>query len=163
MIKVFSWISNTWKSYVIDKLDGIKYWEIARKHFDKLPDIKEFQKAILEDEKKRLFELLSYTGDENIIIDRTFVDNLIYLYYNIVIGKINYDFNFWELSDFIQKSVELYDEVILFTEPLKKDSRFKEYNDEKFNELLKSTIRTIYGNKVKEYKNSKEYLKKNKL
>ena len=161
MIKAFTWVGNTGKSTTIEKLDGVKYWEIAREHFDKLDNIKEFQKAILEDEKKRLFELLTYTDRIDVIVDRTFVDNLIYLYYSIITGNIEDEFDFGELSSFIEKSVELYDEVILFTEPLKENTQFKQYNDPTLNELFITTIKKVYWDKVKQYKNSKEYLSVN--
>jgi len=42
------------------------------------------QKIILDAEKDRIYDLLTYTGTEDIIIDRTFTDNLVYTYYNMI-------------------------------------------------------------------------------
>ena len=87
-ITVFSGPGNTGKSSLIEELN--KNWEykvfkeIARQHFDKADNMKEFQKVILENERKRLFELFAYTGKKDILIDRTFSDNLVYLYWNII-------------------------------------------------------------------------------
>lgn len=159
MIRAFTWVGNTGKSTTIEKLDGIKYWETARQHFDKIDNIKRLQQAILEDEKKRLFELLTYkdTTDADILVDRTFADNLVYLYWNIISWKIQGEIDFWELDEQIQLSLAIYDEVILFTEPLKNNTRFKQYNDPQLNELMITTIKKIYWNKIKQYKNWPDY------
>ena len=166
-ITVFTWPWNTGKSTLIENLN--KEWsykvykEIARQHFDKADNMKEFQKVILEEERKRLFELFSYTEKKDILIDRTFADNLIYLYWNIINWKIEDEFDFGELSSDISDSIDIYDEVILFTEPFKNSNRFEDYNSSNFNKLFITTIRTIYWGKVKEYKNAQDYIEKNNL
>ena len=156
MIKAFTWVGNTGKSYCIQKESWIKYKEIAREYLHLFwDDMTPVQKIILDAEKDRLFDLMTYTGKEDIVIDRTFVDNLVYLYYNMIKWKFKWEFDFGELAEYIQQSYELYDEVVLFTEPLKIDKR---YDDPKLNELMISTIKTVYWDKVKVYKNSKDYL-----
>ena len=168
-IIAFSWVWNTGKSYTLNKLEEtwkyVKYWEIARELFDVLEKdwMKAFQQAILEQEKKRLFDLMTYTGKKDIIIDRTFSDQMVYYYWNLIKGKIEDEFDFWTLADYLQSSKELYDEVVLFTEPFKTSKNFEFYNDEKLAILMNTTIRTIYWDKVKEYKNSYDYFKHNKI
>lgn len=168
-IIVFTWVWNTWKSYVINKLKETwkynVYTEIARDLFNLLKEkwITEFQKIILEKEKKRLTELKEYKGNKNIIIDRTFSDNLIYFYWNITQGKIKEDFNFSSVSGYVKDSVNLYDEVILFTTPFKESNKFDFYNNEKLNTLMNISIKSTYWDKVKEYKNSYDYIDKNNL
>ena len=161
-ITAFSWPWNTGKSSLIEELN--KNWnykvckEFARQHLDKVENIKEFQKAILEDERKRLFKLLSYTGDKDILIDRTFFDNLVYLYRIIINWKMWDEFDFGNLADNITDSVDIYDEVILFTEPFRDSEKYKLYNNQYFNILFITTIKIIYWDKVEEYKNSQDYL-----
>ena len=122
-ITVFTWPWNTGKSTLIENLN--KEWnykvykEIARQHFDKAGNMKEFQRIILQEERKRLFELFSYTGSKDVLIDRTFADNLIYIYWNIINWKLENEFDFGELAGDITDSIDIYDEVILFTEPFK--------------------------------------------
>lgn len=168
-IIVFAWVWNTWKSYVINKLKETWkydiYNEIARDLFNLLKEkwITEFQKTILEKEKKRLAELKEYKGNKNIIIDRTFADNLIYFYWNITQRKIKDDFDFSSVSGYVKDSVNLYDEVILFTTPFKESNKFDFYNNEKLNTLMNISIKSTYWDKVREYKNSYDYIDKNNL
>lgn len=169
-IIAFSWIANTGKSYIINELsknvNSKIYKEIARKHFNILNEqwIKKFQEKILEEEKIRLFNLLTNVENKNIFIDRTFIDNLIYTFWGMFQGNINKI----DLGDDIQKyinlSIDIYDEVILFTEALKetKNAPLPNTNDDIFNQLFIYGIQSIYKDKVKIYKNSEDYIEQNK-
>jgi len=166
MILAIGWPWNTGKTHTTEilkkKFNYKVYKETARDLFSVLEKkwMEVFQKAIYEKEIEKLKELQKLKWKENIVVDRTFSDHIVYKYYNIIKWLIK-DHDLWDIQKYIEISKEVYDKVILFTEPLKESKRFKEYNNKELNELLIATIKTIYKGKVEEYKNSLFYIYKN--
>lgn len=175
MIIAFSGPWNTWKSYIIQQIKkeySFKYTyynEIAREILEKEKNLipKKFQELILKEEMERIDKitrLKEKNPDINLIIDRTFIDNIVYLYWNIIYWKVEGIFDFYQLNEYIEKVKKVYDKVILFNSPFKESKKFEDYNSKRFNLMLIETIKeTFPDNKIEEYKNSYDFIKNNKI
>ena len=181
-IIAISWVGNTGKSSIINWVDGIwwviqdlkdewrqikSYWETARDLFYLLPDedndiedLTLFQKVIQQKEARRLHKLQEdKNANLNVIVDRTYTDNEIYAQYNHELwqcDKINASY----MNRF--RSKQVYDLVILLTEPIKTTKFDPKYNDEKFVANFNKTIIDTYWEKViklRNYKQDWEYIR----
>ena len=155
------WVKDT----IIDNgRDVIYFPEIARNMFELLEYDEEwevsnttnFQKEIRKAEQERLFildETLDSNSDDVVLIDRTYHDNVLY-------NKRNRNMWLSTLSDdkFKDFSHELYDTIILFTEPRKNNRRMSYYNDDLFNTMFNNWIIERYWktNEIKIFKNNSD-------
>lgn len=57
----------------------------------------------------------------------------------------------------IQQSKELYDNVLVFREPIKSDSRFEDYNNTGLNSFFYNVLNAVYANKVINVLNNIEF------
>lgn len=183
-IIAFSWLTNTGKSTEInwDKIrdsianeienDGrrcLVYNETARDLFELLPnesneiqDLTVFQTAIRAKEQARLVELQNRKdagGDYTVLVDRPYNDSVLFNKYNRIIWLS--DLQDWHFVDYSQ---DIYDLVVLFTEPYKDNWRLEQYNNDKFESIFISWTIEKYGDKVLQFKNNSdpEYLERKK-
>lgn len=174
MIIAFGGPWNTWKSYTIKQIKekySFKYTfynESAREILEKEKNLtsKKFQELILKKEMERIDKitrLKEKNPNINLIIDRTFIDNIVYLYWNIIHWKVEGTFDFYQLNEYIEKAKNVYDKVILFNSPFKESKKFEDYNSKKFDLMLIETIKETFSNKVEEYKNSYDFIENNKI
>jgi len=170
-IIAFSGLSRTGKTTAVNEL-AIKYkseWnsvliypEVAQIYLDKhdTVDKYEFQKFIVEEEKKRLIELKrrkKLNDVDVILIDRTILDLFVYSYWRTIKGYIN-DWSFLSNMDwFINNSKELYDEIYFFDTMLIRDENFDDYNCEEIKNLFINTFKTVYWDKLEIYPNFKSF------
>lgn len=135
--------------------------ESARTYIDQqggvVDDVDAFQLYVYQQETKRLKRLqeLRKSGEYDLVlIDRTAWDGMIYSYWNMMNGTMgairfsDHPYNGLAISK------KLYDHVVFFTTPIKKDSRFDHYNNEYINQLFTLSITYFYGEKVLTYTNN---------
>lgn len=113
-------------------------------------DSNEFQKAIYDVERAKAERLASDEIKEYdyVITDRTWVDNLAYLLFNLCSKKYT-----WWCS--IDDLWDVYDMVIIFNEPIKETTTeaFQHYNDEALEVFMTTMIKTRFSEISKVYRN----------
>ena len=176
-IIAFSWSSRTGKSTAIATMKEIfekqgkkvkVFGETAQIYIDahdwKIEDRYDFERFIVEKEIKRIYEIKEIKDIktnqqyEIVLVDRAFLDVLVYIYRSIIHGYItNTDILFHTPE--IALSKELYDVVVFFDTMLIPDENFADYNNTDINAIFRHTMHSVYGNKLLHYPNNKEFEK----
>lgn len=168
----FSWEGNLWKSTLINGserlwllwlkqiLESKWYsvlvkWEVARVLLEsgkyQLPrDMKEFQEKISNDEYVRAHHLLKERQQYDVILcDRTFMDNIAYAMFNVMQWNID-----WTIRLQIPPlAVQPYDRVYYFDTPIKQNTAFKDYNNDRIGKEIWKLNKERFGKIVKLYQN----------
>lgn len=169
-----SWSSRTGKTTAIGMMKAffeqqgkrvLALGETAQIYIDthqwKIEDRYDFEKYIMQEEKKRLYEIqkMQSEGQYDIVLtDRTFLDAFIYIYRAILHGYIKKP-DILEHTDEIALSKELYDSVIFFDTMITPDQNFADYNETDINAIFKHSMQSVYGEKIAYYPNNKEFEK----
>lgn len=172
-IIVFSGNSNTGKTTAINFLyekfvteypnkKVVKMHESAREFINQqeggiIKDVHEFETFIIQEESKRLQDLKDikeHNTYDFVFIDRTWLDAIIYSYWNLINGNINRIDYVHDYHQILTTGRDLYDRVIFFTTPIKIDKRFPIYNNEHINAVFEHSVRFRYGDKVIIYTNN---------
>ncbi|HCB51626.1 TPA: hypothetical protein DEP21_03560 [Patescibacteria group bacterium] len=155
--------------YFVQKGNRVKiYEETARiylnNHQDPI-DRQDMHKWIIQNEKERLNEI-SQLKEKNefdiILIDRTFVDTIVYIYRNYLLGYLSDISIINELNTSVSLSNELYDDIVFFDEMIIQDDLFDDYNNPEMKAIFKYSIQKIYQQKIQHYpttNTSKKYTK----
>lgn len=163
---VFSWVGNTGKTSAIDLLRSsflekdpnariLVLHETAIEYISKIwlesVDRKKMQAHIAQTEKERidfLVEMKRIDHYDYVLVDRTYVDGLLYTYWNVLLWH-SADMNYYITDkDYKKISKDLYDHIIFFSQPIKPDLLFQDYNHQEFGEIFYQTIQFIYWEKV---------------
>lgn len=172
-----SWLWNTQKSSLIYGSDlgwewirwileaqwlNVKvYDETARQCYHLLNgkpnSVYNFQKAIHELEHKRIVEALEDKRSglyDVLLFDRTWYDNILYVFQN----KIHWKIGQLDFLEYTNSSRELYDSVILLTEPTKHSSKeeFDIYAEDDFRNRFEEQLTKYYPEIIKKFRNGKE-------
>ena len=162
----FSWPWNTGKSTAIDTIaeqkriqwhNVIVLWEIARDAFSAVnpEDMSMFQRKIYYAEEQRINEILRMQEQEVcdiLLVDRTWADQLAYLIFNLMRGKI--------LTPVPVQSMatDIYDGVIVLDTPIKQNTReeFLQYNNQELNDMIVGNAKRFFWEKAYLHSNAKD-------
>jgi thymidylate kinase len=131
--------------------------EYIEAHGGMIDNQRNFQSYVFQQEIARLDHLqqLRETDEYDIVcIDRTTMDGMIYSYWNMIsgyLGAIDFVEDHYVL---VERSKELYDQVIFFSTPIHVDRRFENYNNDHINAIFEHSIKWFYGDKVTTYTNN---------
>jgi len=92
------------------------------------------------------------------LIDRAFLDVLVYIYRSIINRYIN-NADILSHTTEIEISKELYDIVVFFDTMLIPDKNFADYNNKDINAIFRHSMQSVYGDKLLQYPNNKEFEK----
>jgi len=173
-IIAFSWSSRTGKSTAITTMkelfekQGKKvkvFWETAQMYIDahdwKIEDRYDFERFIVEKEIERIYEIKNIKEKQQydiVLIDRAFLDVLVYIYRSIINRYIN-NADILSHTTEIEISKELYDIVVFFDTMLIPDKNFADYNNKDINAIFRHSMQSVYGDKLLQYPNNKEFEK----
>ncbi len=122
-----------------------------------IDDMHDFERYVFQCETKRIQELQDAKEKQRYdyaFIDRTTLDCFIYSYWNLVHGDLEVIDYTHGSTNLLAQSKEVYDHVVFFTTPIKKDSRFDIYNNEHINAIFQHSIHSLYQDKVITYTNN---------
>lgn len=178
-VLALSWLGNTQKSSLIHWYEHniwiadalMSEWlsvkvmdEVARDCYNLLEDksistkhrMYEFQKQIHLQETARILEAIEEKKQwiyDAMVVDRTWLDNILYANQNHIWNQI-------KKPDFFQEDPgeDFYDHIVLLTHPTKNSMKeeFDIYWEERFRRRFDKVIRWYYGDKVKTFRNWKE-------
>jgi hypothetical protein len=122
-----------------------------------IDNMHDFERYIFQCETKRIAELIEAKEKQSYdyaFIDRTTLDCFIYSYRNLVHGDLEVIDYTHGSTALLAQSKEVYDHVVFFTTPIKKDSRFDIYNNDHINAIFEHSIHSLYKEKVITYTNN---------
>lgn len=131
------------------------------KHEGKIEDRYDFEKYIMQEEKKRLAEIQEIKTNKTydiVLTDRTFLDAFVYTYRGILHGTIKNP-DILAHTEEIESSKHLYDVVVFFDTMITPDKNFADYNEQHINEIFRHSMQSIYQDNFVYYPNNKEFEK----
>lgn len=171
VVVAFSWVGNTGKTSLIEWHDGeygLMHWlqeewlsvrylpEIARSVWagskEKL-DMDAFQQEISDREYERSKRIKNNKKKYDVLlVDRTYADNMVYMFYNIVTGTIKKPITYTPITG------KLYDKIFFFNEPIKETTNrnFKHYNDDMVSGLMYMVINKKFSVDHEIYNNGRD-------
>ena len=120
-----------------------------------------FEKFIMEEETKRLYEMqeIKKTQQYDIVLaDRTFMDAFVYIYRAIIHGHITNPDILAHTKE-IELSKEVYDVVVCFDTMIHLDKNFADYNETDINAIFRHSMHSVFGDKLLYYPNNREFEK----
>lgn len=122
----------------------------------------ELEKYVIWQDKIRLENLQEYKKNNEydyVLIDRTFVDSVVYVYWHILLGKTTNADILSDLYEYMDLSRQVYDLVISFYQPMKKDELLTFLNNHNLDMLFRYTMQYFYADKVVSLPNMIEFQK----